>query len=244
MSQETYEERLQKKNNDKLNLYKNHQLELIAAELKFDEPFEVDILDPNCEDNAFNYNRGFFTIAYIRYKGQTIAKINPNFSEYGEVKFKNNKYSLEILHRFRDLFNTISYLIKDEGNGISDEEAIELDSFIKKTDFNTIQDCIDYVIRLQEKLQLEFGRFLDSTASYRKYDPNAYIRCKDKFGQELYEGDFVDVQSNGPQKIYKKEDGQLYFKPYGEESRVCEYFSNDIVKCHENGDWDVKDGVL
>ena len=57
-----------------------------------------------------------------------------------------------------------------------------------------------------------------------------YVKCFDKFEVELKEGDIVDVQMEGEYKIYKKEDGQLYFKPYGNEDRVSAYFSNDMIK--------------
>lgn len=59
---------------------------------------------------------------------------------------------------------------------------------------------------------------------------NKYVKCFDKFGLELKEGDVVDVQKDGEHEIYKKEDDQLYFKPYGKEDRVCAYFSNDMIK--------------
>jgi hypothetical protein len=62
---------------------------------------------------------------------------------------------------------------------------------------------------------------------------NTYIKCFDKFDVELKEGDIVDVQMDGEHKIYKKEDGQLYFKPYGKEDRVCAYFRNDMVKVED-----------
>jgi len=57
-----------------------------------------------------------------------------------------------------------------------------------------------------------------------------YIKCIDKFGVELKDGDTVDVQLDGEQVIYTKEDGQLYFKPYGRENKVWEYFSRDMIK--------------
>ena len=57
-----------------------------------------------------------------------------------------------------------------------------------------------------------------------------YVKCFDKFGLELKEGDVVDVQMDGEHTIYKKEDGQLYFKPYGKEDKVSAYFSNDMIK--------------
>lgn len=67
-----------------------------------------------------------------------------------------------------------------------------------------------------------------------------YIVCTDKFDNELGDGDFVDVQKAGIHKVYKKVDGQLWFNPYpnefGEEM-VSSYFSNDMVKCDEVGNW-------
>ena len=59
---------------------------------------------------------------------------------------------------------------------------------------------------------------------------NKYVKCFDKFEVEFKEGDVVDVQNDGEHEIYKKEDGQLYFKPYGKEDRVSAYFSNDMIK--------------
>lgn len=67
-----------------------------------------------------------------------------------------------------------------------------------------------------------------------------YVKYTDKFNNEVVDGDFVDVQQVGIHKVYKKQDGQLWFNPYpnefGEE-RVSFYFSNDIVKCDEDGNW-------
>ena len=56
------------------------------------------------------------------------------------------------------------------------------------------------------------------------------MKCFDKFDVELKEGDIVDVQNCGEHKIYKKEDGELYFKPYDVEEKVGDYFSNDMIK--------------
>jgi hypothetical protein len=65
-------------------------------------------------------------------------------------------------------------------------------------------------------------------------DRSQIVKCFDKFGEELREGDYVDVQTSGKHKIYKKEDGQLYFKPYGREDRVSDYFSDDMIKCDDD----------
>jgi hypothetical protein len=55
------------------------------------------------------------------------------------------------------------------------------------------------------------------------------VICRDKFGRVIQDGDIVDVQMDGEHKVYKKEDGQLYFKPLGKEDRVSSYFSNDLI---------------
>ena len=64
-----------------------------------------------------------------------------------------------------------------------------------------------------------------------------YVKCTDKFCNEVKDGDYVDVQTDGVHQVYKKEDGQLYFKPYGKEDKVSAYFSNDMVLCDRNGNW-------
>ena len=75
------------------------------------------------------------------------------------------------------------------------------------------------------------GREIQQIWNFEK----SYIRCFASYGVELFENDYVDVQKDGIQKIYKKEDGQLYFKPYGVEDRVSSYFSDDMIKCDEVG---------
>ena len=56
------------------------------------------------------------------------------------------------------------------------------------------------------------------------------IKSFDKFDRELFSGDVVDVQNVGEVMVYKKDDGFLYFKPYGNEEMVNSYFRNDIIK--------------
>lgn len=60
-------------------------------------------------------------------------------------------------------------------------------------------------------------------------------KCKDKFGDILRDGDYVDVQTSGIKRIYAKSDGQLYFKPYNKEEKVSSYFANDMIKCDKDG---------
>jgi hypothetical protein len=73
-------------------------------------------------------------------------------------------------------------------------------------------------------------------SSKKSYDKKKkYFKCHDKFDLEIKNGSFVDVQQDGIQKVYAK-DGQLHFKPYGEECMVADYFSNDLILVDETGD--------
>jgi hypothetical protein len=56
-------------------------------------------------------------------------------------------------------------------------------------------------------------------------------RCFDKFNNEIFVGDFVDVQTDLIlRKVYKKENGELYFNPYEKEEKVSSYFKTDLIK--------------
>ena len=58
-----------------------------------------------------------------------------------------------------------------------------------------------------------------------------YVKCYDMFDVELHDGDVIGVQGVNGVLIYGNDlDGQLYFKPYGKEERVCSYFKNDLLK--------------
>ena len=50
------------------------------------------------------------------------------------------------------------------------------------------------------------------------------------FGKEITNGCKLLVQNiKEPIDVYLKEDGNLYFKPYGKEELVNSYFSNDLI---------------
>ena len=56
-------------------------------------------------------------------------------------------------------------------------------------------------------------------------------RCFNRSDNEIFEGDFLDVQTDSiPRRVYRKEDGELYFKPYEKEEKVSAYFKNDMIK--------------
>ena len=55
------------------------------------------------------------------------------------------------------------------------------------------------------------------------------VKCVDKFCKKITDGSLVDVNEAGTHKVYKKEDGQLYFKPHGPEERVSSYYRGGMV---------------
>jgi hypothetical protein len=90
-----------------------------------------------------------------------------------------------------------------------------------------------------EEVEVEKDQYIDKTISdtevftdYKIIIPQEepkQVICRDKFDRVIQNGYYVDVQDSGIHKVYRKEDGQLYFKPYGEEERVSSYFSNDLI---------------
>lgn len=98
-----------------------------------------------------------------------------------------------------------------------------IDISYTETDFN---DC---VVRNAPKTACEI---LSNAILHRSIikKVSETLKCYDKFGEEIFVDDIVDVQEAGKHIIYKKKDGHLYFRPYGEEERVKHYFSNDLIK--------------
>jgi predicted house-cleaning noncanonical NTP pyrophosphatase (MazG superfamily) len=218
---------------DKIEFYKKVQNDLLSIKdsISIEEPYKLSILEPNCENNKFNYDRGFFTSAYIYYKNEFVATISPNLCGYraGFESFQK-KFHISIRGVFSELKNEVIYLLTNEGGGLLEKEKEELYDFFGDNNFETLQECLDKVLEIHNKIKVELNRFLDKRAEFKKHDPTRYINCYDKFGEELFENDEVDVQQVGVHKIFKKEDGQLYFSPYEKEERVSSYFQNDIIK--------------
>lgn len=151
----------------------------------------------------------------LRY-GQKEGELQINSFRYEDVK----KITL----------TTDQDLIKDGVQEIDDEF---LEWFVKNPSCEFVMTIPD-VIGLRDVFQ-PTGKDLYKII-IPKEEPKQ-IKCYDKFNQILKEGDYVDVQKDGIYKIYKKEDGQLYFNLYSGEDKVSNYFSNDMVKCDKDGNW-------
>jgi len=244
-----YSERKEKQAEQRFVLAKNLQKELKSTTVLLNIPkgFEIKFSDLESDIAKHNRNLGSFHLARITYKEQMVALVRPNFLDsYGEQSLDKKLIFLEVHGMFYDYIMKIVELKKYTGNGWSDEEQEEFyNKFITcDSDFASLQECFDNLEERRVLIHTELKNFFDSDVEYERYDPNAYVKCKDKFGQELVEGDYADVQQDGAHIIYKKDDGQLYFKPYGKEDRVCAYASNDIVKCDQDGEWVVADKFL
>ena len=56
----------------------------------------------------------------------------------------------------------------------------------------------------------------------------------DKFETEIFTRDFFNVQADPIiREVHKKEDGELYFKPFEKEDKVSAYLKNNLIKIYQ-----------
>lgn len=145
------------------------------------------------------------------------VKVNNLIKIYGSVtNFGNTSVTLYIEVRKHNVYTGLQEIvtqthikfvrIDDDGNPLPISEKVKW--------------------RYHERIK-KYGKGLLSSEERKE---ESKFNVYDKHGNILQEGDIVDVQNSGKHQIYKKEDGQLYFKPYGEEELVYTYFANDIEK--------------
>jgi hypothetical protein len=101
-----------------------------------------------------------------------------------------------------------------------EQALIELSIDMKRRKFYSI--LISLVSQIPNDMELG-----SAVREYVNKQQESLTTCYDRFGKVISAGDFVDVQLSGTTKVYSK-NGELYFKPYGEEERVMDYFSNDL----------------
>jgi hypothetical protein len=123
--------------------------------------------------------------------------------------------------------------------GTLDDELMYCDDSQEKSNIDDVFPVFDLSKNIFDKLSSLSEPVESHSYRYAGKEPKEtpQIKCYDKYNQLLKEGDYVDVQKDGVHQIYKKDDNQLYFAPYGEEDRVSAYFSNDIAKCDKDGCW-------
>jgi hypothetical protein len=177
---------------------------------------------------------------------QHINLVNKNIEKFDKQIEFSKKESLNdvILNKERsDLFNSIHSIVKkvsvksneDTMNESMNELSCSYDLeqlFYKWQKETALQEKLDKIV---SKEPSKFWK--ESEERLKNKETPKQVKCYDKFNQLLQEGDYVDVQKDGVHQIYKKEDKELYFKPYGKEDRVSAYFSNDIAKCDAEGNW-------
>jgi hypothetical protein len=123
---------------------------------------------------------------------------------------------------YKIILTTDPTLIADGVQAIDDEF---LEWFVKNPSYESVEVEKDQYI---DKTISDTEVFTDYIIIIPKEEPKQVI-CRDKFDRVIQNGYYVDVQDSRIHKVYRKEDGQLYFKPYGEEERVSSYFSNDLI---------------
>ena len=52
--------------------------------------------------------------------------------------------------------------------------------------------------------------------------------CVDRLDRVITDGSYLSVQKAGVHRVYAKDNGLLYFKPYGTEEKVSAYFRGDL----------------
>ena len=178
---------------------------------------------------------------------QHINFVNKNIEKFDKQIEFSKKESLNdvILNKERsNLFNSIHSIVKkvsvksnveDTMNESMNELSCSYDLeqlFYKWQKETALQEKLDKVV---SKEPSKFWK--ESDERFKNKETPKQVKCYDKFNQLLQEGDYVDVQKDGVQQIYKKQDGELYFKPYGKGYRVSAYFSKDMTKCDAYGNW-------
>ena len=159
---------------NKIEFYKEIQRDLLSSidDISVGEPYSIKVLNPDSDDNKFNYERGFFTSAQIYYKEVLIAIISPNISPFA-TKFTpyEKKFNCITHGVISELREQVIYLLLNEGNGLSKDEEDELYDFFCDIDFDTVKECVDKVIEIQNRIKLELNRFFDPKAEFKKFEP-------------------------------------------------------------------------
>jgi hypothetical protein len=139
-----------------------------------------------------------------------------------------------LLKQFKSIKLTEEWLVKFGFSRLSEDCGLFMKSFFNVEKWNddtfryTTESSFSFEIKTVHQLQNLYFAICNKELEFIEVK---YAKCQDSLRNELKEGDRVDVQKAGIHTIYKKkEDGQLYFQPYGEEERVSFYFSNDLTK--------------
>lgn len=136
---------------------------------------------------------------------------------------------------FRNEYNLCSWIFKSASRPYKYHYSILKDARVYIEPDNNKSTYEEARLECLKKLINHVREFNQSV----REDSSKVIKCFDKYGTRLFAGDYVDLRNVGPRKIFEKEDGQLYFTPYGKDELVYTYFSNGMVKCDQNGEWDV-----
>lgn len=132
----------------------------------------------------------------------------PTWKDIKHIEFQDDD-EIKIAHEF------------DEQN---DYWVISVERWVEETDeelAKRLRKIDSYKKELKEKRYQNYLKLKEEFSG---------TKCFDRMGVELNSGDLVSVQKAGLFTIYRGEDEELYFMPYGTEEKVKDYFSNDLEK--------------
>jgi hypothetical protein len=135
----TYEERNAIALEKKKKIYSDFQEKLKLEQLNL-HGFEIRICEPEREE--FNTNRGFFTSAYITFKGISFGHVVPSFNE--NFRGVHGVDNLVLIKGSHDHVQTINYSI-EQGEFKGEE-------FSLKREHDSLQSCLDELERLRQEI--------------------------------------------------------------------------------------------
>lgn len=149
---EKYKELVEKSKIEKLEVYKEFQRKCTSDLSKLEMPknFRIDILDPESEDNAFNYNRGFFTTARIFYKDEIVGFVSPEFSQ-GLSNIKILSLHLQVYGIFNSFLESFNYI----------NEINNVDQLSRNKVTDTLQESLNFLEELRITMNKKMNEFLN-----------------------------------------------------------------------------------
>jgi hypothetical protein len=125
-------------------------------------------------------------------------------------------YKVSLYHVLTEEFKVILETIQEITNMAIDETTKNGMAYYNSTNYVVKKQLEAEMLKTKEQVIVGNDRF---------------IRCFDKFGEEILEGDVLQVQGIKDVLVDGNDlNGQLCFSPYGKVERVSSYFSNDLIK--------------
>jgi hypothetical protein len=155
-----YKKRIELRKNEEIDFYLALQKELSESSFTLEPPYTIKIRA--VEEERINFERGMYSSALLFYKGQLVGIINPNFKSYGDVGFDpEGKFWIQVYGVFSQLADQLRTIV---GNTWTNDDNADRDKFHEEfynQHFDSIQECIDYIQTIGNKLNDGISSFLN-----------------------------------------------------------------------------------